>query len=44
MYAGCGPSTYRYVHFDFHHVCGGGNFDNLQTLYNQIEEAIQKQG
>ncbi|CAL4930495.1 unnamed protein product [Urochloa decumbens] len=34
----------RYVHFDFHHVCRGGNFDNLQGLYNQIEEAIQKQG
>ncbi|RLN42463.1 phosphoinositide phosphatase SAC8 isoform X1 [Panicum miliaceum] len=34
----------RYVHFDFHHVCRGGNFDNLQALYNQIEEAIQKQG
>jgi len=36
--------SYRYVHFDFHHVCRGGNFDNLQALYNQIEEAIQKQG
>ncbi|KAF8683796.1 hypothetical protein HU200_044730 [Digitaria exilis] len=34
----------RYVHFDFHHVCHGGNFDNLQVLYNQIEGAIQKQG
>ncbi|PVH32842.1 hypothetical protein PAHAL_9G503000 [Panicum hallii] len=34
----------RYVHFDFHHVCRGGNFDNLQALYSQIEEAIQKQG
>ncbi|WVZ56591.1 hypothetical protein U9M48_007093 [Paspalum notatum var. saurae] len=34
----------RYVHFDFHHVCRGGNFDNLQALYNQIEEVIQKQG
>ncbi|XP_006649907.1 phosphoinositide phosphatase SAC8 isoform X2 [Oryza brachyantha] len=34
----------RYVHFDFHHICRGGNFDNLQALYNQIEEAIQKQG
>ncbi|XP_062210904.1 phosphoinositide phosphatase SAC8 isoform X3 [Phragmites australis] len=34
----------RYVHFDFHHVCRGGNFDNLQALYNQIEEAIQGQG
>ncbi|XP_039832341.1 phosphoinositide phosphatase SAC8-like isoform X2 [Panicum virgatum] len=34
----------RYVHFDFHHVCRGGNFDNLRVLYNQIEGAIQKQG
>lgn len=34
----------RYIHFDFHHVCRGGNFDNLQALYNQIEEAIHKQG
>ncbi|KAL6902313.1 hypothetical protein ACP4OV_005189 [Aristida adscensionis] len=34
----------RYVHFDFHHVCRGGNFDNLEVLYNQIEEIIQKQG
>ncbi|KAM0902593.1 hypothetical protein ACQ4PT_019210 [Festuca glaucescens] len=34
----------RYVHFDFHHICGGGNFDNLQALYDETEEAIQKQG
>ncbi|XP_066394880.1 phosphoinositide phosphatase SAC8-like isoform X2 [Miscanthus floridulus] len=34
----------RYIHFEFHHVCRGGNFDNLQALYNQIEEAIHKQG
>ncbi|KAF7042242.1 hypothetical protein CFC21_051898 [Triticum aestivum] len=34
----------RYVHFDFHHICRGGNFDNLQVLYDEIEEAIQKQG
>ncbi|XP_047090239.1 phosphoinositide phosphatase SAC8 isoform X2 [Lolium rigidum] len=34
----------RYVHFDFHHICGGGNFDNLQALYDATEEAIQKQG
>jgi hypothetical protein len=36
--------SFRYVHFDFHQVCHGGNFDNLQVLYNQIEEYIQKQG
>ncbi|KAM0883233.1 hypothetical protein ACQ4PT_031787 [Festuca glaucescens] len=34
----------RYVHFAFHHICGGGNFDNLQALYDEIKEAIQKQG
>ncbi|XP_062213474.1 phosphoinositide phosphatase SAC8-like [Phragmites australis] len=34
----------RYVHFDFHHVCRGGNFDNLQALYIQNEGVIQKQG
>ncbi|XP_044981892.1 phosphoinositide phosphatase SAC8 isoform X2 [Hordeum vulgare subsp. vulgare] len=34
----------RYVHFDFHHICGGGNFDNLQVLYDEVEEVIQKQG
>ncbi|KAL5217170.1 hypothetical protein ABZP36_017854 [Zizania latifolia] len=34
----------RYVHFDFHQICHGGNFENLQVLYNQIEEDIQKQG
>lgn len=34
----------RYIHFDFHHVCRGGNFDNLQALYKQFEDAIQEQG
>lgn len=34
----------RYVPFDFHHVCGNSNFDNLQILYNQILDDFQKQG
>ncbi|PKA66909.1 Phosphoinositide phosphatase SAC8 [Apostasia shenzhenica] len=34
----------RYVSFDFHHHCSTGNFDNLQILYNQITEDVQKQG
>lgn len=34
----------RYVPFDFHHVCGNSNFDNLQILYNQISDDFQKQG
>ncbi|PNT77596.1 hypothetical protein BRADI_1g65571v3 [Brachypodium distachyon] len=34
----------RYVHFDFHHICGGGNFHNLQALYDEVEETIHKQG
>ncbi|KAK9124529.1 hypothetical protein Sjap_014131 [Stephania japonica] len=34
----------RYVPFDFHHLCGNSNFDNLQLLYNQISDDIEKQG
>ncbi|KAF9665218.1 hypothetical protein SADUNF_Sadunf16G0099700 [Salix dunnii] len=34
----------RYVSFDFHHVCGNSNFDNLQILYDQISDDFQKQG
>ncbi|KAK8561642.1 hypothetical protein V6N12_048706 [Hibiscus sabdariffa] len=34
----------RYVSFDFHHVCGSSNFDNLQVLYDQISEDYEKQG
>ncbi|KAE8686946.1 Phosphoinositide phosphatase SAC8 [Hibiscus syriacus] len=34
----------RYVSFDFHHVCGSSNFDNLQILYDQISEEYEKQG
>ncbi|ONK67920.1 uncharacterized protein A4U43_C05F5170 [Asparagus officinalis] len=34
----------RYVSFDFHHICGKGNFDNLQLLYEQISETVENQG
>lgn len=34
----------RYVSFDFHHVCGSSNFDNLGTLYDDISGDFQKQG
>ncbi|XVE76569.1 hypothetical protein DITRI_Ditri12bG0184000 [Diplodiscus trichospermus] len=34
----------RYISFDFHHVCGNSNFDNLQVLYDQISEEFEKQG
>lgn len=34
----------RYVSFDFHHICGKGNFDNLELLYNQIYETVESQG
>ncbi|KAM1038235.1 hypothetical protein ACFX13_033690 [Malus domestica] len=34
----------RYVSFDFHHVCGNSNFENLKFLYEQISEQFEKQG
>ncbi|XP_023637972.1 phosphoinositide phosphatase SAC8 isoform X1 [Capsella rubella] len=34
----------RYVSFDFHHVCGTTNFDNLGVLYEQIGDDFEKQG
>ncbi|XP_050114044.1 phosphoinositide phosphatase SAC8-like isoform X2 [Malus sylvestris] len=34
----------RYVSFDFHHVCGNSNFENLKVLYEQISEQFEKQG
>ncbi|XP_060674208.1 phosphoinositide phosphatase SAC8 isoform X1 [Ziziphus jujuba] len=34
----------RYVSFDFHHICGNSNFDNLQLLFDQISEEFEKQG
>ncbi|XP_062095118.1 phosphoinositide phosphatase SAC8 [Humulus lupulus] len=34
----------RYISFDFHHICGNSNFDNLQVLFDQISEEFEKQG
>ncbi|KAI3408591.1 uncharacterized protein J3R85_020216 [Psidium guajava] len=34
----------RYVSFDFHHVCGNSNFENLKLLYEPISEDFEKQG
>ncbi|XP_068317765.1 phosphoinositide phosphatase SAC8-like [Pyrus communis] len=34
----------RYVSFDFHHVCGNSNFENVKFLYEQISEQFEKQG
>ncbi|KAM2983926.1 hypothetical protein FF2_009790 [Malus domestica] len=34
----------RYVSFDFHHVCGNSNFENLKVLYEQISDQFEKQG
>ncbi|WZY70270.1 hypothetical protein YC2023_002510 [Brassica napus] len=34
----------RYVAFDFHHICGTTNFDNLGVLYEQIGDEFEKQG
>ncbi|XP_050114046.1 phosphoinositide phosphatase SAC8-like isoform X4 [Malus sylvestris] len=38
------PNVSRYVSFDFHHVCGNSNFENLKVLYEQISEQFEKQG
>ncbi|CAN4126223.1 unnamed protein product [Withania somnifera] len=37
------PSV-RYVSFDFHHYCGGSNFDNIELLYDEISEDFEKKG
>ncbi|CAL9753305.1 unnamed protein product [Musa acuminata subsp. burmannicoides] len=34
----------RYVHFDFHHICGHIHFERLSLLYNQIEDYLNKHG
>ncbi|GLT55711.1 hypothetical protein SLA2020_288070 [Shorea laevis] len=34
----------RYISFDFHHVCGSANFNNLEILYDQLSEEFEKQG
>jgi hypothetical protein len=32
----------RYVHFDFHHICGHVHFERLSILYEQIEDFLKK--
>ncbi|KAK4791403.1 hypothetical protein SAY86_031816 [Trapa natans] len=34
----------RYVHFDFHHICGHVHFERLSILYEQIEGFLEKNG
>ncbi|CAA7391252.1 unnamed protein product [Spirodela intermedia] len=34
----------RYVHFDFHSICGHAHFERLSLLYDQIEDYMEKQG
>ncbi|KAF5954219.1 hypothetical protein HYC85_007075 [Camellia sinensis] len=32
----------RYLHFDFHHICGHIHFERLSMLYDQIEDFLVK--
>lgn len=32
----------RYLHFDFHHICGHVHFERLSILYEQIEDFFIK--
>lgn len=32
----------RYVHFDFHHICGHMHFERLAILYEQLEDFLIK--
>nr|GMC63930.1 phosphoinositide phosphatase SAC6-like [Ipomoea batatas] len=32
----------RYLHFDFHHICGHVHFERLSVLYEQIEDFLMK--
>ncbi|XP_027346581.1 phosphoinositide phosphatase SAC6-like isoform X3 [Abrus precatorius] len=34
----------KYVHFDFHHVCGHVHFDRLSILYDQISDFLERNG
>ncbi|GLU19673.1 hypothetical protein SLE2022_359090 [Rubroshorea leprosula] len=34
----------RYVHFDFHKVCGHIHFEHLSILYDQITDFLEKNG
>ncbi|WOL16828.1 phosphoinositide phosphatase SAC6 [Canna indica] len=34
----------RYIHFDFHRICGHIHFERLSILYSQIEDYLNKHG
>ncbi|KAJ8647170.1 hypothetical protein MRB53_000193 [Persea americana] len=34
----------RYIHFDFHQICGHIHFDRLSILYDQIADYLKKHG
>ncbi|KAJ4844537.1 GTPase activating protein (GAP) for Rho1p [Turnera subulata] len=34
----------RYLHFDFHHICGHVHFERLSILYEQIVDFLEKSG
>ncbi|XP_043709836.1 phosphoinositide phosphatase SAC7-like [Telopea speciosissima] len=34
----------RYMHFDFHRICGHIHFERLSILYDQIEDFLTKKG
>ncbi|CAL0330803.1 unnamed protein product [Lupinus luteus] len=34
----------RYIHFDFHHICGHVHFENLSILYDQISDFLETNG
>ncbi|KAH7519829.1 phosphoinositide phosphatase SAC6 [Ziziphus jujuba] len=34
----------RYLHFDFHHICGHVHFERLSILYEQIEDFLDRNG
>ncbi|RDX73281.1 Phosphoinositide phosphatase SAC6, partial [Mucuna pruriens] len=34
----------RYLHFDFHHICGHVHFDRLSILYDQISDFLERNG
>ena len=37
------PSVYcRYLHFDFHKICGHVHFERLSILYDQISDFLDK--
>jgi len=42
----CKPFLFfsRYLHFDFHHVCGHIHFDRLSILYDQISDFLERNG